>query len=69
MSAPAPLACRGCRHFRGEAQELEARLPGLSALSSAYAAVRAGDGLCLRHERYVAASSHCPDHEYPAPQD
>jgi hypothetical protein len=36
-------------------------MPGLSSLSSAYAAVRADDGICAVHDRYVAASSVCAD--------
>jgi hypothetical protein len=43
--------------------EIEAALPGLSSLSSAYAAVRSSDGICAVHERYVAASSICPAFE------
>jgi hypothetical protein len=34
-------------------------MPGLSTLSSAYAAVRCEDGICAIHDRYVAASSLC----------
>jgi hypothetical protein len=37
-------------------------MPGLSSLSSAHAAVRAQDGLCAVHERYVAESSICDAH-------
>ena len=55
-------ACRSCRHFEAQAAALEAALPGLSSLSSAYASVRAGDGLCALHVRYVAASSVCAQH-------
>jgi hypothetical protein len=43
--------------------EVEAALPGLSSLSSAYAAVRCSDGICAVHERYIAASSICPAFE------
>jgi hypothetical protein len=42
-----------------EPQKLERTLPGLASLSSAYAAVRADDGLCSVHDRYVAGSSSC----------
>jgi hypothetical protein len=58
MSAPEP-SCRSCRHFTHEAAAIEAALPGLSSLSSAYAAVRSDDGLCGVHDRYLAASSLC----------
>jgi hypothetical protein len=52
-------SCGQCRHFNGRPLDLEAALPGLSSLSSAYAAVRSNDGICAVHERYVAASSVC----------
>jgi hypothetical protein len=38
-------------------------LPGLSALSSAYASVRAADGLCTLWDRYAADSSSCDFHD------
>jgi hypothetical protein len=56
-------ACRNCGHFDGDAAALEAAFPGLSSLSSAYAAVRSDDGLCRRLDRYVAASSVCAQHQ------
>jgi hypothetical protein len=52
-------ACLKCKHFNHAPAELEAALPGLSSLSSAYAAVRGDDGICAVHDRYVAASSVC----------
>jgi hypothetical protein len=55
--------CAGCRHFSGTAQQVEALLPGLRTLSSAYGAVRSQDGLCGVHARYVAAYSYCKAHE------
>jgi hypothetical protein len=64
MSA-AELRCEGCRHFTSAAADLERLLPGLHALSSAYAAVRSEDGLCSVHDRYVAAYSHCAAHQRP----
>jgi hypothetical protein len=54
--------CAGCRHFNDRPLELEAALPGLSSLSSAYAAVRSQDGICALHDRYVAATSRCALH-------
>ena len=51
--------CAGCRHFNDRPLDLEAALPGLSSLSSAYAAVRSQDGICALHDRYVAATSRC----------
>jgi hypothetical protein len=52
-------SCRQCRHFQNQPSQVEAALPGLSCLSSAYAAVRCSDGICAVHDRYVAASSVC----------
>jgi hypothetical protein len=56
---PKVPSCRECRHFENAAAALEAALPGLTSLGSAHAAVRAHDGLCSFHGRYVAASSLC----------
>jgi hypothetical protein len=52
-------SCATCRHFNDQPSDIEAALPGLSSMSSAYAAVRSSDGLCGTHDRYVAASSLC----------
>jgi hypothetical protein len=60
MKQPNAPACRQCKHFHNQPLEVEAALPGLSSLSSAYAAVRCSDGICAVHERYVTASSFCP---------
>jgi hypothetical protein len=60
MAAPSTTPCLRCRHFEHSPAALEAALPGLSSLSSAYAAVRADDGLCSVHQRYVTAASTCP---------
>ena len=59
MRQPDSPSCRECKHFQNDALHVEAKLPGLSSLSSAYAAVRCSDGICAVHERYVAASSVC----------
>jgi hypothetical protein len=52
-------SCLDCSQFSSAPLDIEAALPGLASLSSGYAAVRANDGLCARHDRYVAASSIC----------
>jgi hypothetical protein len=57
------VSCAGCRHFMNKPAALEAALPGLSTLSSAYSAVRAEDGLCALHDRYLGADSLCPSHQ------
>jgi hypothetical protein len=61
-----PPSCLHCKYFDADPIHIEAALPGLSALSSAYAAVRSGDGLCRLHGRYVAASSGCSEAAYDA---
>jgi hypothetical protein len=53
--------CAGCASFRGDPKDLEGLLNGLTSLSSAYASVRSDDGICLRHDRFVAARSSCAD--------
>jgi hypothetical protein len=55
-------SCLTCRHFDHAPHELEAALPGLASLSSAYAAVRSDDGICRIHDRYITAGSRCGHH-------
>jgi hypothetical protein len=52
--------CGICRSFRNDAAYLEAAIPGLSSFSSGFSSVRADDGLCLRHGRYLGAGGCCP---------
>ncbi len=52
--------CRHCRHFRNDAAYLESAFPGLTSMSSGYGSVRAEDGICLVHDRYLNAESSCP---------
>lgn len=54
--------CATCAFFRCDPHELESAIPGLRSFGSAFAAVRADDGLCLQHDRYLSASAHCPHH-------
>src|SRR6266403_4286519 len=61
MAADAP-ACGNCRHFFNASPAIESALPGLSSLSSGYASVRADDGVCSLHDRYIAAESLCGRH-------
>ena len=53
--------CGACAHFRNEPAYLEAALAGLTSLGSAYGSVRADDGLCLLHDRYLRAHASCAD--------
>ena len=59
MSGRDRAACRACIAFRGDATAIEAALPGLRSMGSAYAAVRSDDGLCSLHERFVSARATC----------
>lgn len=62
MSASSTRAsCRTCAHFRNDPAYLEAVFAGLASLGSAYGSVRAEDGLCLRHDRYLGPGSLCAD--------
>ena len=54
--------CRTCRHFRNDAAFLEAAFAGLTSMSSGYGSVRADDGICQRHDRYLGAGSSCADY-------
>jgi hypothetical protein len=53
--------CRSCVYFRNDPAYLETAFGGLTSLSSAYASVRADDGICRRHDRYLSASSWCAE--------
>lgn len=63
MQAPLQRTCRSCRHFRNDADFLEAAMPGLASMSSGHGSVKAEDGVCLRHDRYLGAEASCADHE------
>jgi hypothetical protein len=52
--------CRDCVHFRNDPSYLETVFRGLTSLSSGYGSVRADDGICLRHDRYLSARASCP---------
>lgn len=51
--------CATCRHFCDDPGRIEAELPGLAALSSSHAAVRARDGLCLAHGLVINGGRRC----------
>lgn len=55
--------CVGCRHFVNDPATLEAEIPGLTALSSGYASVRADDGFCRLHETYSNGRRACAARE------
>lgn len=53
--------CGRCVSFRNDRAYLEAAMPGLASMSSGDASVRADDGICLRHDRYLSAWASCAD--------
>lgn len=52
-------ACGRCDHFSTDPALLERELPGLAVFSSAAAAIRADDGLCLKHNRIINGQRRC----------
>ena len=52
-------ACGRCLHFQNDPAALEQAFPGMTSLGSAYASVRAQDGLCRRHGLYLSARDCC----------
>lgn len=57
---PGDRACFGCVDFCDDPALIEAALPGLSAMSSGHASVRAQDGLCLRYSHILNGRQRCP---------
>lgn len=53
------LCCGNCKHFANDAKLIEYAYPGLTALSSGFAAVRDRDGLCKHHQLYLSAADSC----------
>ena len=53
--------CRRCVHFRDDPAMIEALVTGLASFGSGYSSVRADDGLCLHHQRYLSGRASCPD--------
>ena len=57
--------CGRCSHFNGSATAVEASFAGLVCMGSAYASVRADDGLCELHQIYLSARAICESFEPP----
>lgn len=51
--------CARCVHFLSEPAALETIYPGLTAMGSGYASVRAQDGLCQKHDIYLPSEDRC----------
>jgi hypothetical protein len=52
--------CLDCLHFCNDAASIERSFPGMTAMASAAADVRAYDGLCGLHGLYLAHTDGCP---------
>jgi hypothetical protein len=61
--SPQRRSCATCVSFRSDPFELESAIAGLRSFGSGFAAVRANDGLCARHDRYLSALACCAQHE------
>ncbi len=53
------LTCDRCVYFCTDTPRFEAALPGVAALSSGHASVRAGDGLCGLENRLINGRRRC----------
>jgi hypothetical protein len=62
QAAQSEHRCGSCVHFRNDPKFLETVFKGLTSLSSGYGSVRADDGVCLRHDRYLSARASCPQY-------
>ena len=62
MEMDAVSRCASCMHFRNDPAYLERNVPGLAMMSSAHASVRADDGICELHGRYLSARSTRAEH-------
>ncbi|MDA8172656.1 MAG: hypothetical protein M0033_09785 [Nitrospiraceae bacterium] len=51
--------CFGCRHFVNNPRLIESSIPGLNALSSAFASVRGEAGLCSRLNLFLSPTTKC----------
>jgi hypothetical protein len=55
--------CATCAHFRNEPDYLEKEIPGFASMSSAHASIRADDGICTLHDRYLSARASCSGYQ------
>ena len=52
--------CRECAHFVSEPRDLEALIPGLNIMSSAYGSVRADTAYCRLNDVFLTPTPACP---------
>lgn len=55
--------CASCRWFEADPDALEAALPGLTILSSAYGSARADAGLCEKRGWFLSEKEWCEAYE------
>jgi hypothetical protein len=53
------MTCVRCASFVNEPASIEALIPGLTAMGSAWASVRSDDGICTVHDLMVSARDTC----------
>jgi hypothetical protein len=53
------MQCAGCARFIDDPARIEALIPGLLSMGSAWASVRADDGICAEHDLMVRARDSC----------
>jgi hypothetical protein len=53
--------CEGCAHFLNDPARLEAQLPGIGALSSAYGSCRGRAGICAVDQTFRDPVAACTD--------
>lgn len=53
--------CQNCAHFQNKPELIEEAFKGLTSMSSGFASVRAGDGLCNLHEIYLSEYEGCKE--------
>ena len=58
---PIAATCAACIYFENDPSAIENAFPGLVSMSSAFASVKAQDGICRRHEVYLSSRDNCDD--------
>jgi hypothetical protein len=56
---PPPGRCGACGHFANDGASVEAAFPGLAAMGSGFASVRANDGVCKLRDIYLPDRAGC----------
>ena len=59
--------CEDCAYFSADRDEVEAKIPGLTSLSSAYGATLGESRLCSLFDRFVSPRDACASHRPSVP--